>query len=197
MPVLKRARQLADEGAIGAITGVRADFGFAAPFVPDGRLFNKGLGGGSLLDIGIYPLFWSYLFLGMPQTVKATAIFGQTGVDEQCGLVLTYPNGELAVLDSTLRARTPCEAFVYGTAGMIRMQSRWHETQSLTLERDGQQPEEITVLRSTHGYDYEAAHVMQCLTEGCTESNLWSLDDSLNLMTLLDAVRAEAGIVYE
>lgn len=197
MPVIQRAKQLADDGAIGTVTGVRADFGFAAPFAPDGRLFNKALGGGSLLDIGIYPLFWSYLFLGMPQTVKATAIFGPTGVDEQCGMVLTYPNGELAVLDSTLRARTPCEAFVYGTEGLIRVQSRWHETQSLTLERDGQQPEVITMPRATFGYDYEAVHVMQCLVQGRTESRIWSLDDSLNLMTLLDTVRAETGIVYE
>ena len=111
--------------------------------------------------------------------------------------MLTYPNGELAVLDSTLRARTPCEAFVYGTGGLIRVQSRWHETQSLTLERDGHQPQVITVPRSTHGYDYEAAHVMQCLNEGRTESDVWSLDDSLNLMDLLDAVRTETGIVYE
>ncbi len=118
-------------------------------------------------------------------------------VGEQCGMVMTYPNGELAVLDSTLRARTPCEAFVYGTGGLIRVQSRWHETQSLTLERNDQQPEVITVPRSTHGYDYEAAHVMQCLAEARTESAIWSLDDSLNLMTLLDAVRAETGIVYE
>lgn len=197
MPAVTRARQLTDDGAIGTVTGVRADFGFAAPFIPEGRLFNKALGGGALLDIGIYPLFWSYLFLGMPQTIKASASFGLTDVDEQCGMVLTYPNGELAVLDSTLRARTPCEAFVYGTGGLIRLQSRWHETQSLTLERDGQQPEVITVPRSTFGYDYEAAHVMQCLTEGQTESSIWSLGDSLNLMTLLDAVRNETGIVYE
>ncbi len=197
MPVLQQAKQLADDGIIGTITGVRADFGFAAPFMPEGRLFNKALGGGALLDIGIYPLFWSYFFLGMPKTVKATAIFGQTGVDEQCGMVLTYPNGELAVLDSTLRARTPCEAFVYGTKGLIRVASRWHETESLTLERDGQEPEEIRVPRTTHGYDYEAAHVMQCLTEGRTESEIWSLNDSLNLMTLLDTVRAETGIVYK
>ena len=197
MPVVQRAKQLVADGAIGTVTGVRADFGFAAPFVPDGRLFNKALGGGSLLDIGIYPLFWSYLFLGMPKTIKATAVFGQTGVDEQCGMVMTYPNGELAVLDSTLRARTPCEAFVYGTKGLIRVASRWHETQSLTLERDGQQPEVMPMPRTTFGYDYEAAHVMQCLAEGRSESPVWSLDDSVNLMSLLDAVRAETGIVYE
>lgn len=197
MPVLQRAKQLADAGAIGTVTGVRADFGFAAPFSPDGRLFNKALGGGSLLDIGIYPVFWSYFMLGMPQTVKATATFGTTGVDEQCGMVMTYPNGQLAILDSTLRAKTPCEALVYGTTGLIRIHARWHETMGLTLERDGHEPETFTAQRSTHGYDYEAQHVMQCLAEGRTESPLWSLDDSLNLMTLLDQVRAETGIAYE
>ena len=197
MPVLQRARQLVDDGAIGTVTGVRADFGFAAPYLPDRRLFNKALGGGSLLDIGIYPLFWSYLMLGMPETVKASATFGQTGVDEQCGMVLTYPNGELAVLDSTLRTATPCEALVHGTSGQIRVHGRWHETESLTLERHGQDPELITIPRQTFGYDYEAAHVMQCLAEGRTESSVWSLTDSLNLITLLDTVRAEAGIVYE
>ena len=197
MPSLQKAKELVASGAIGTVTGVRADFGFKAPFAPERRLFNKELGGGSLLDIGIYPLFWSYFMLGMPQTIKATATFGQTGVDEQCGMVLTYSNGEMGVLDCTLRAKTPCEAFVYGTEGLIRVHSRWHEGYSLTLEREGQEPETFTMERSTFGYDYEAQHVMECLAEGRTESSLWSLDDSLNLMTLLDSVRAEAGISYE
>ncbi|MFD2572552.1 Gfo/Idh/MocA family protein [Spirosoma soli] len=196
MPSLLKAKQLVSDGAIGTVTGVRADFGFVAPFLPDKRLFNKELGGGSLLDIGIYPLFWSYFLLGMPQTIKASAAFGTTGVDEQCGMVLTYPSGELALLDSTLRSKTPCEAFVHGTEGQIRVHSRWHESHSLTLERNDLEPEVFTFDRSTHGYDYEAQHVMQCLTDGRTESPLWSLDDSLNLMALLDGVRTEAGIVY-
>ncbi|RYC67277.1 MULTISPECIES: Gfo/Idh/MocA family protein [Spirosoma] len=197
MPVLLRAKQLVDDGAIGTVTGVRADFGFAAPFTPDGRLYNKALGGGSLLDIGIYPLFWSYLMLGMPASIKASATFGTTGVDEQCGMVLTYPNGELALLDSTLRTKTPCEAFIHGTEGQIRVHGRWHETEGLTLVRNGHEPETFTAARSTFGYEYEAQHVMQCLRDGRTESPLWSLTDSLNLMSLLDSVRAEAGIVYE
>ncbi|AQG81666.1 Gfo/Idh/MocA family protein [Spirosoma montaniterrae] len=196
MPVLQRAHQLVQDGAIGTVTSVRADFGFAAPFLPEKRLYNKDLGGGSLMDIGIYPLFFSYLMLGLPQTVKASATFASTGVDEQCGMVLTYADGEMAVLESTLRTKTPCEAFVFGTEGHIRIHSRWHETQGLTLERNGHDPELFTAQRTTFGYDYEAAHVMQCLAEGRTESHLWSLDDSVNLMTLLDAVRAEAGIVY-
>jgi predicted dehydrogenase len=196
MPTVQKARELVDSGAIGQVTGVRADFGFKAVFRPDGRLFDKKLGGGALLDIGIYPLFWSYFMLGMPQSIKATATFGSTGVDEQVGIVMTYANGEMAVLDSTLRTKTPCEAFVYGTEGLIKVHGRWHESIGLTLERIGEEPETYTFERSTSGYDFEAKHVMECLTNGQTESSLWSLTDSLNLMTLLDDVRAEAVIEY-
>lgn len=196
MPALQQAKSLADSGAIGQVTGVRADFGFAAPFNPAGRLFDKALGGGSLLDIGIYPLFFSYYMLGMPDYIKASANMGSTGVDEQCGMVLTYANGQLAMLDSTLRAKTPCEAYIFGTDGHIRLHSRWHETTALTLERTGHAPETYSHPRTTHGYDYEAQHVMDCLSNGLTESSLWSLADSQNLMHLLDAVRAEIGLVY-
>jgi predicted dehydrogenase len=196
MPTVQKAREWVEAGAIGQVTGVRADFGFKAMFSPEGRLFDKKLGGGALLDIGIYPLFWSYFMLGMPQSIKATATFGSTGVDEQIGMVMTYADGEIALLDSTLRAKTPCEAFVYGTEGLIKVHGRWHESTSLTLERIDEAPETLTFDRSSFGYDFEAKHVMDCLASGLTESPLWSLTDSLNLMTLLDNVRAEAGISY-
>ncbi|GAB3749491.1 Gfo/Idh/MocA family protein [Spirosoma pomorum] len=196
MPTVQKAREWVEAGAIGEVTGVRADFGFKAMFNPEGRLFDKKLGGGALLDIGIYPLFWSYFMLGMPQSIKATATFGSTGVDEQIGMVVTYADGEIAVLDSTLRTKTPCEAYVYGTEGLIKVHGRWHESTSLTLERIGEVPETLTFDRSSFGYDFEAKHVMDCLASGLTESPLWSLTDSLNLMTLLDQVRAEVGINY-
>jgi predicted dehydrogenase len=196
MPTVQKAREWVEAGAIGEVTGVRADFGFKAMFNPEGRLFDKKLGGGALLDIGIYPLFWSYFMLGMPQSIKATATFGSTGVDEQIGMVMTYADGEIAVLDSTLRTKTPCEAYVYGTEGLIKVHGRWHESTSLTLERIGEVPETLTFDRSSFGYDFEAKHVMDCLASGLTESPLWSLTDSLNLMTLLDQVRAEVGINY-
>ena len=106
MPGVRHALELAQSGAVGRVVSVKADFGFKAPFVADNRLFNKDLGGGALLDIGIYPLFLAYLFLGNPVTLKASATFGPTGVDEQCGLVLTYASGQLAILDCTLSAKT-------------------------------------------------------------------------------------------
>ncbi len=196
MPHLQQAHHWVESGAIGKIVQLKADFGFAAPFDPAGRLFNKQLGGGSLLDIGIYPLFLSYLMLGNPSGMKASATFGQTAVDEQCGMVLTYDSGAMAVLDCTLLAKTDCVGIIYGTEGTIRIHSRFHEAKTVTLEQTGHDPKIVTFDRMTHGYTYEAEHVMDCLTAGRSESVLWSLDDSVALMNLLDAVRAEAGIMY-
>ncbi|WP_420150874.1 Gfo/Idh/MocA family oxidoreductase [Spirosoma sp.] len=197
MPGIQHALTLAQSGAVGKVVMVKADFGFKAPFLPGKRLFNKELGGGALLDIGIYPLFLSYLILGKPTTIKASATFGTTGVDEQCGMVLTYEDGQLALLDTTLLAKTDCIGLIQGETGQIRIHGRFHETTAVTLQPEDGEATTYTFDRETYGYDYEAQHVMQCLAEGRTESPLWSLDDSLNLMALLDAVGAEAGIKYE
>ena len=196
MPGIDHALALAKSEAIGKVVSVKADFGFKAPFLPDKRLFNKELGGGALLDIGIYPLFFSYLMLGKPVSLKASAMFGTTGVDEQCGIVMTYAGGELALLDSTLLADTDCVGIIQGETGQIRVHSRFHETKGVTLKQAEQADTISAFERETHGYDYEARHVMHCLAEGKTESPLWSLENSLDLMELLDAVRTEAGIVY-
>ncbi len=196
MPGIEKALELIQSGVIGKVVSVKADFGFKAPLLPENRLFDKKLGGGALLDIGIYPLFLSYLILGKPTTIKASAIFGSTGVDEQCGMVLTYADGQIALLDSTLQAKTDCIGLIQGETGQIRIHSRFHETMGISLVPEDQEPTEFDFTRTTHGYDYEIRHVMQCLADGRTESPLWSLDDSLNLMDLLDAIRAEAGIVY-
>lgn len=196
MPGIVKALDLARSGAIGKVVSVKADFGFKAQFAPEGRLFNKALGGGALLDIGIYPLFLSYLMLGKPVSIKASATFGSTGTDEQCGMVLTYTDGQLALLDCTLQAKTDCIGIIQGELGQLRIHSRFHETKAITLHLEEQEPTLFDFDRNTFGYDYEAKHVMQCLAEGRTESPLWSLDDSINLMALLDAVGAEAGIAY-
>jgi len=196
MPGIVQALDLARSGTIGKVVSVKADFGFKAQFSPEGRLFNKALGGGALLDIGIYPLFLSYLMLGKPVSIKASATFGSTGTDEQCGMVLTYTDGQLALLDCTLQAKTDCIGIIQGELGQLRIHSRFHETKAITLHLEEQEPTLFDFDRNTFGYDYEAKHVMQCLAEGRTESPLWSLDDSINLMALLDAVGAEAGIAY-
>ncbi|MBO0935402.1 Gfo/Idh/MocA family oxidoreductase [Fibrella sp. HMF5335] len=196
MPTIQQAKAWADEGAIGKVLTIKADFGFKAQYDPSTRLFDKALGGGSLLDIGIYPLFISYLINGMPASIQAAATLAPTGADEQCGMVLTYKNGAMAVLNSTFMANTENLAIIYGTEGTIRIHSRFHESTAVTLEKPDAEPITITFDRSTHGYIYEAQHVMDCLTEGLTESPLWNHADSRNLMTLLDEVRRVVGIDY-
>jgi predicted dehydrogenase len=195
-PALQAVEDQLKNNAVGSVTLLKADFGFPAPFLPDGRLFNKTLGGGALLDIGIYPLFLAYWLLGMPDQIEAVSSFGSTGVDEQTAMLLRYADGRLAVLDSTIRVKTRCEALIYGTSGHIHIPTRWHEAQAMTIALTDHEPQTLTFPRTTFGYDYEAQHVMDCLRDGRTESPRWSLDDSLNLMQLLDAVREKAGIVY-
>lgn len=196
MPTTLKTLELIRAGAIGKVLGVRADFGFKALKDPRKRLFNKELGGGALLDIGIYPLFWSYAMLGMPKTIKASALFSDTDVDVSTGMVLTYDADAFAFLDCTLLARTDCEAIVYGELGCIRVHGRWHNSQALTLELTDSEPEELAFVREAHGYNYEIESANHALSAGLTENPDWSHQDSLNLMTLLDRVREEIGLSY-
>jgi predicted dehydrogenase len=119
-----------------------------------------------------------------------------TGVDEQCSMSLSYPGGAVATLLSTIVATTPVEAFIAGTAGSIRMHTRWCAPTSFTLCQDGKEPVLVQPDLVGNGYQYEAAEVMQCLREGRTESTRMSHQDSLLLMEVMDWVRKEACIRY-
>ncbi len=183
--------------SIGHVHLLKADFGFKAEIDLTKRLFNKALGGGALLDIGIYPLFLSYLVLGNPSRIQATAQFTETDVDETDGIVLDYNSGSRAVLDCTFRATTRCEAFIYGEYGTISIPSRWHESKSITVSYYDGRTQTFNFERDTHGYNYEIEAVGDCLRNNQTESKIWTLTDSQLLMHLLDDVRQAAGIIYE
>ncbi len=196
MPVIQQAKQWSDEGKIGTIRAIHADFGFKATYLPEKRLFNKKLGGGALLDIGIYPIFLSYLFLGMPKGIAAVANFADTGVDVSTTMSFSYENQATAALTCTLAAQTRCDGLIYGDAGEIHLSPRWHEATEVSLNTATEKTVSVFPRPSTHGYEFEAAHIHACLRAKLTESPLWSLTDSTNLMSLLDAVRAEIGLVY-
>ncbi|MEM8909513.1 MAG: Gfo/Idh/MocA family oxidoreductase, partial [Bacteroidota bacterium] len=154
------------------------------------------LGGGALLDIGIYPVFLALLLFGKPQTLKATANLGKTNVDESCSMLFKYANQKMAVLYATLTSKTTTEALIHGTKGSIRINSRWHEPTSLTLLVDGESPKDFFFEFNGNGYGYEAQAVMQDLDQQRKENQLMSLDFSLDLIELLDWIRREAGIFY-
>ncbi|MES2733907.1 MAG: Gfo/Idh/MocA family oxidoreductase [Bacteroidota bacterium] len=197
LPSTCKAMELIEQGAIGEVKSVRADFGFRADFTPEGRLFDRKVGGGSLLDIGIYPLFLATTILGKPTQVSALAHFGATQVDEHCGMSLTYANGAMATLYSTIVATTAVEAHIAGTKGSIHIHDRWHApTAYITLHQEAKESSKLRFDTIGNGYNYEAAEVMQCLREGRIQSPRMSHQDSLLLMEVMDWVRKEAGIQY-
>ncbi len=179
----------------GAIKSLEADFGFAAPYLPEKRLYNKVLGGGSLLDIGIYPLFAALSLMGVPTTIKAQAKIGDTGVDESCDINLTYNNGAVACLSSAINLKTPTIATINFEHAIITLQNRFHEPTSILINSDGKQ-EEINFEVTSLGYNYEAIHVQQMLTEGRTESRIMTFEKSRELIALLDTVREKIGLIY-
>ena len=197
LPTFQKVQRLIAEGVIGEIKSIHADFGFKAPYEPEGRLFNKHLGGGSLLDVGIYPLFLATTLLGKPDSLKAFANIGQTDVDENCGMLLKYNKGQMAVLSSSIVSQTAIEANIYGEQGRIKLNSPFFmPTSEIEIIRGINDVEKIPVSYESNGYNYEAEEVTQCLLSGKTESKIMSLQDSLFLMEMLDWVRNEAGITY-
>jgi predicted dehydrogenase len=202
IPGFQKALEVAHSGSIGRVHTVRADFGFKAPFDPDWRLFDKKKGGGSLLDIGIYPALLSLAVLGKPHPddIDAFGIMAPTGVDETAVFNWRYPDGRIAMGYSTVAATTPTEAQIYGEEGQIRLHSRFHHPQSITVSHY----EGRDMRHETHelpyegwGYHFEAQHVMDCLAEGRTESPVIPLDFSLDLTATLDAIRAKMGLTYD
>jgi predicted dehydrogenase len=196
LPAMTRVRELVAEGALGEVRLVQANFGFHAPFDPSSRLFNPALGGGTLLDIGIYPVSFAVMLLGLPDAVSSQAHLGATGVDEQAGIVLRYADRRLAVLHTSFQVTTSNEAEIVGTAGRLRVHPRFHQAEALTLYRPGEPELSIEAPIVGNGYRYEAEEVHRCLRAGKLESDLMPLDETLAIMHLLDQIRAQWGLRY-
>lgn len=189
MPVTLQLMAWLEQGLIGEVKAVKADFGFHSPYDPASRLFNPDLGGGALLDIGIYPVFLALLVLGVPDKIQAATSFGPSGVDEDTGIIFSYDSGAMAHLHANIRYQTPVEAVIYGELGQIYLHSRWHHAPRISLKLNQGQITEQSFEYPGSGYQFEATEVMRCLDKGLTESPLLPMSFSLTLMDLLDQVR--------
>lgn len=181
---------------LGKLLSLEADFGMDVPFDENSRLYNKSLGGGGLLDVGIYPVFASLTFLGYPTVIKANADFAATGVDSRCEMAFEHVNGAKSKLHCSTVKRTPTEAKLVFEKGNILMNSRFHEPSTVTINT-ANHSETLDFGYQTNGYFYEAAHVTDCLQKGLKESPLMNFENSTNLIKLLDAVRSVIGLKYE
>ncbi|NNE78412.1 MAG: Gfo/Idh/MocA family oxidoreductase [Pricia sp.] len=194
-PSIKRSKQLIADGEIGQVGYLHADFAFHALDRDVGnRLLNPDLAGGSLLDIGIYPVFLAYLMLGMPKEIKASSNFFKTGVEMQTSMIFNYENAQ-ALLYSGLSTKSEMKAEITGTAGTIFLHPKWHEAQGYSIEKAGEivSYELPTIGR---GYTYEIEEVHACLASKKLQSDLWSHTDSTNLAKLLYEIRLKTGITF-
>lgn len=197
IPATEKLIELLSDNSIGDIVSVRADFGFKGDLNLESRVYNKKLGGGSLLDIGIYPIYLSLLTLGLPTHIKAMARMTETGVDSYCSMLFDYKDSAKAILESTIEADTPIEAHIYGSKGVIKLHTRFHHSEKISLYQKGELKNVFELGYEGNGYLYEIEEVNSCLIRNGLESMKLPQSVSLDLISLIDQIKDIIGLSYD
>ena len=195
-PAMAQLRKWIADGIIGDLRLIQADFCINLPFDPAHRLYNPDLGGGALLDLGIYPLSFTTMLLGFPNQVHGHAQIGKTGVDELNAITLVYDNDVTAQLTSSMRINKPREAFIVGSKGYIKVHDIFFRPDKMTLHLDGKEPQTQSFPYLENGYPHEVIEVHNCLKAGKLESNMIPHDETQRMMQLMDNLRAQWGVKY-
>lgn len=196
LPIYYKVEEWIEQGLIGDVHMVVADFGFRAGINPEGRLFNPSLAGGALLDVGIYVVSLASLIMKKPPAkIVSMANLGETGVDEQSSVILGYDEGQMAILYTAIRTNTKQEARIIGSKGSIYIPSFWNATTAI-LEIPGQEDQVVEIPHLVNGYCYEAQEVNRCIKEGKIESDRMTWEESISIMKTLDELRAQWGLKY-
>jgi len=197
MPFIEKIQEIIKQDLIGSPQFVQADFGFTAPVDFESRLFSKSLGGGSLLDIGIYPLFLASLILGEPSKIEFVSKLTATGVDEYCNLVLQYPQGQTAHLLSTISFNTPIQAMISGAKGRIEIKSPWFKATDFSLILNDGTQQDYSIAHQSNGFEHEINEVMHCLDNGLLESEKWPHHLTLLVSKITEEVLIKAGLAFD
>ena len=193
-PGIQKVLQLVKDGELGTINYLNADFSFWTKRDMTSRLFDMNLAGGALLDIGIYPLFLSYIILGNPLEINALAHLDKGGVDVQTAMLLKYENA-MANLFCGFMSDSDMIARIYGTEGSIFIPKDWYKSQGFTLVKNGEKQYFDLPTRGT-GFYYEILECHKCIAEGKIQSELWSHQNSMELMQLMDDIRNMINLKY-
>lgn len=198
LPTIRQTLSIIQQGLIGKVTSVRASISFKAPHDPDSRFFDPEQGGGSLLDLGIYPVFLSMLLLGTPCEVKAIGKLSEEGVDEAVSILLHCQNGTHATLESSLVSTLFIPAEIIGEHGIIKILNTWYEKSSgVELERNGEGKVIYPCHWEGHGLYFETDEVVKCINNNQISSELLSHDFSLAMIKVLDEVRNQIHVTYD
>lgn len=197
LPATKKVREWIAEGKIGKIQTAQVDFGFQVEFDETSRLFNPSLAGGALLDVGVYVISYAmHIINELPEQVLSTAILGISGVDEQNSMILKFNSGALAQLSSAVVAKVGENAIIIGDKGRIEIPTFWKADQATLYNAKGEMAEHFIEDKRINGYEFEAMEVNQCIREGLIESGTLPLKDTLDIMRVMDSMRANWGLKY-
>lgn len=195
-PIYRKTKELLQSGEPGKILHLNACFSFQPPYDPLDRKFNISLGGGSLLDIGIYPVIDALYFMGVPSEVLAKASFTGTGSEDSISIIFGYDDSRMATLYSSFRTAGGIGCYILCENGNLHFSRRRDMSQRLNVEMNGKEKKEYSLLLDGMGYQLEAMEVMKCLDEGKLQSDVVPHSFSRDLMNTLDRIRKEAGIVF-
>lgn len=196
LPHYKIIRDVVSSGDLGELVAIYADHGQPLPANPYYRLHAPELAGGALLDLGIYPISLTFMILGDPDSIIATAKKTVSGVDAQTSFIFSYISGQHSVMTTTLEVRTPCTAKIIGTRGRIEVDSNFYTPTSMRVIIDGKGTNEIPANYQGHGIREQAAHFAQLVREGKLESDLMTHADSLAIMSCMDEIRYQIDLKY-
>ncbi|SDJ30864.1 Predicted dehydrogenase [Frankineae bacterium MT45] len=194
-PLLRIAAHALHNGAIGDVHSVRAELCRHFPFDPTHRLFDLEVGGGALLDLGVYPINFVWMMLGRPQAVFASGALSPTGSDATAAMQFSYPDGVYAQLSCSTQARSDAVSLIVGTDGWIEAHGSVHRPTRIVIHNSAG---EVTHEAQTqgNGYQPELVEVGRCLREGAIQSEIMPLSDTVDILEVIDGVRHELGARY-
>ncbi|MCW2524477.1 MAG: oxidoreductase [Frankiales bacterium] len=196
-PAIVRTRRLIEDGLIGAVQSVQADLGVVRTFDRTDRVFAHELGGGAILDLGVYLVNFAQMILGEPISVTAKGSLEPSGVDAAASLLVEFGGGATATLMCSLHSPMPGHARVYGSEGWIDVLPRFHHPKSIVLHRQGEDPRPITDLPLGAGYAHELIEVTECLRAGQLESSVMPLSDTRSVQRVLTTALDQLGVHFE
>ena len=192
VPSMIQFKEQVENGAIKRPMLLQCDFGFISPFDPYNRIYAPDLGGGSIPDIGIYPIFTAMYLFGKPESIEVMSVAAPTGTDWTTSILLKHKKKEISMLTSSFEMILDNEARVYGESGYLKLHSMFHMPTRLTLRTNDGRETDIPLNLAGNGYNYEAAEVMDCLDKGLIESPSLPHAFSIELMQVLDEVSRKA-----
>jgi predicted dehydrogenase len=195
IPSIQDILQKVNNGIIGDVNYIKADFAFHGSETENKRLFDKELGGGALFDIGVYPLFLSYILLGNPKEIIAKAIKHKNDIDLQTSMLLQYESAQ-SVLHASIVSESDMKASISGSKGRIELNSPWFVADGYSLFINDEKEAAFTLPTLGKGYSHEIIECHNCIRNNQIESKLWSHQNSLDLSRIVEEIKNQIGLSF-